>query len=690
MKRALSAALGLMAAVIIIWGGPRELRGEERTLASDRTARALATELSGEIAYRYTAAISSYDRVQASDGWHAAAEYIKKELERIGYRNAAIEGWPSDGTLRYGSYRSVIGWRAGSAELWMVSPTEERLCSFEEVPLTLVKHSGPGHVRAELVDVGPGTEEADYAGRDVRGKLVLAYGTTSLVMEQAVIRRGAVGVLTYYPPDVRPGYPNMVRYTGLWPRWEDRDKMGVAFNISKNQGARLKRLLDEGKKVVLKADVEAEFYKTSLEVLSAVFPGTEEPDREVIVVGHLCHPAPSANDNASGSAVMLEAARALKKLVDSGALPAPKRSIRFLWVPEFNGLMPYVVAHQDAVRRAVAAVNCDMVGEDLHKTGGTLGIYSTPSSLPSFINDVTANFALLAERLDLQSLNGAGHPFVWKLMPYSGGSDHVVLNDGSLRVPSVMLNYGDVFHHTSLDNMDKVDPAELRRSAFIALGTAYYVAAAGDAEAVDTARLSARNGYSRLAAAALDRLDDLYHASDGGKLNEVYRMVLNGMNQAAKKEIETVRSASALSGSERAVRDIAAAAAPLEACVLSLPKEAHKVYRMRCAELGVPVKSLTISDEERALARIIPSRTDLVIGPLDSDYLAEKLGPSGASGPSLRREAAYEALNLVDGRRTMQDIYLALAADYNGLVPADLRTFFDLLRKAGVTTEKKI
>lgn len=689
MKRSAMLMMCLLLAVVLVCpGGP--LRGEERTLAPEKTVRALASEISGEIAYRYTSAISSFDRVQASDGWHAAAEYIQRELERLGYKGASIEGWPSDGTLGYGSFRSVIGWRTKSAELRMVSPVEERLCSFEEVPLTLVKHSGPGHVQTELADVGSGMNEACYAGREVRGRIVLAYGTTAVVMNEAVIKRGALGVLSYYAPDVRPGYPNMIRYTGLWPRWEDREKLGFAFNLTKDQGARLKRMLEEGVKVVLRADVDTEFYKTRIEVLSTVFPGTEEPDREVIIVGHLCHPAPSANDNGSGSAVMLEAARVLKKLVDSGAIPAPRRTIRFLWVPEFNGLMPYVVAHQDEIKKSLAVVNCDMVGEDLHKTGGAFSIYSTPNSLPSFLNDVTADFALLAERMGLLSLNGSSHPFFWKLVPYSGGSDHVVFNDGSIRVPSVMLGRDDVFHHTSLDNMDKVDPTELRRSAFIALGTAYYLAAAGDAEAVDTARLVARNGYSRLAASALDEINTLYAASDGGTLDQVYRRAMNGINQAIRKEIEAVRSVSVLTRSIAAVSDIAAAASPLEAALLSLPKEADKAYRKRSMALGVNIKPLSSPDSERALARLIPARTGGIIGPVENEYLAGKLDPPDLAAVGALGEAAYEALNFVDGRRTMQDIYLALSVEYNIAGPDVLRTFFESLKKAGIVELKKI
>jgi len=659
-------------------------------VASEDHARALAEEISGEIAYRYTDAISRFDRVQASSGWHEAAVWIQAELERLGYRDVALEGWPSDGTRRYGTYRSVIGWRAKSAELWLTSPRRERLCSFEEIPLTLVKHSGPGHAEMELVDVGSGLGEDAYRGKDVKGRIVLATGATAGVMKEAVLQRGAVGVLTYFAPDTRPGYPNMIRYTALWPRWEDRGKLGFAFNISKNQGAVLKRLLEEGQKVVLKADVDTEFFPTQIETLSAVFPGSEEPDREVVIVGHLCHPAPSANDNASGSGGMLEMARALKKLVDSGLLPAPRRTIRFLWVPEFNGLMPYVVAHADRTRRSLAAINCDMIGEDLHKTGGMLSVFKTPDSRPSFLNDLVGDFAALAGRLDLRSLNGSDHPFAWQMENYSGGSDHVVFNDGSLGVASVMLNRGDTFHHTSLDTMDKVDPTELRRACFIALGAAYYVAAAGEPEARATARLVARNGLARLGGNYYDALTALESAADGDALHAAFRRLFNVVAHAVRREAEAILSVRAFVKDGAVPKDIPAMRGQLDTLGLSFPKEAYAVYERRCLALGISPRKPTVSEEDRRLGRMVPSRAPDFIGPLETDIVEEKLGAAAAQALELPGDQAYEALNFVDGKRSLYDIALALDAEYGFPEPGRLTAFFEVLEKAGLIVLKRI
>ena len=660
----------------------------ETPLASPELIRALIDEVSGEIAFRYTGMISAYDRIQASEGWRAAAEAVRGELLRLGYDDARIEGWPSDGTRRYYTYRSVIGWRAKKGELWIVAPFRERLCSYEELPLTLVKHSGSGHVEAELVDVGSGLGEAAYRGKDIKGKIVLATAATAQVMKEAVLERGALGVLTYFAADSRPGYPNMVRYTALWPRWEEREKLGFAFNLSKNQGATLKRLLEEGKKVVLRADADTEFFPTELETLSASLPGSAEPDKEVILVAHLCHPTPSANDNGSGSGGLLEMARALKTMIASGSIERPKRTIRFLWVPEFNGLVPYIQAHLERTRNALAAVNCDMIGEDLHLTGGTLGIFRTPDSNPSYLNDVVANFASLAESLDLKSLNGSTHPFVWRSLPYSGGSDHVVFNDGALRVPSVMLNRDDTFHHTSLDTMDKVDPTELRRASFIALGAAYYLAAADEKDARAMARLVVRNGLGRHAADVYNSLEALESANDAGSLLAAYRYASNVNSSSGFREKASLLSTLAFVRNRAVEQGIRALAEPLAATQAALSKEVSRVYRERCTELGAKPTEPVLTEAEKALDGIVPVRAADFVCPLGSDFLAEELGSAALDSLEIRGDKAYEALNFVDGKRSLRDICLAVSAEFGPINPSQIDAFFRALEKAGLVRMK--
>ncbi len=670
--------------LIICLAGP--LGAREKHLASPELIRALTQEVSGEIAFNYTVLISHFDRIQASKGWHGAAEMIRQELKKIGYRDAAIEGWPSNGSRYTYTYQTPIGWDATSAELWMVSPHRERLCSFEEVPLTLVKHSHSADTEAELVDVGTGLGEESYAGRDVKGKIVLATAYTGDVMREAVVKRGALGVITWYPPEVRPGYPNMIRYTALWPRWEERDRMGFGFNVSKQQGWQLKRMLENGEKVVLHAKVEAEYYDGQIEIATASFPGSVEPDKEVLIIGHLCHPTPSANDNASGSGGMLEMARALKKMVDSGQIPPPRRTIRFLWVPEFYGTVPYIRAHLERTRSTLSVLNCDMIGEDLHLTGGLFTITCTPDSLPSYLNDVAVNFARMVQSQGLQSLNGSRHPFVFRVNPYSGGSDHLVFNDGALKVPALMFGHGDTFHHTSLDTPDKVDASELRRVCAIALGTSYYLAQASDSEAVTMARLITRNGLGRLAADVYDALETVCAADGPAALQASYGRALNVLAHAARRESESVLSTKAFISDTKSLGSIRAQAVQIGALEGSLGQELHERYRELCARFEIQPREPAPHPGEKELDRWIPIRSEDFVCPLQAGYISDRLGEGALAGLKLRGNAAYEALNFVDGARSVYAISRAVSAEYGDAPAQDVLAFFKVLERCGLVS----
>jgi aminopeptidase-like protein len=661
----------------------------EEPLASKKLIQALTHEVSGERAFNYTVQISHYDRIQACEGWHDAAVMLQKELERIGYTDVEIEGWPSNGSRYYYTYRTPIGWRAKSAELWMVSPENERLCSYAEIPLTLVKHSNSADVEAELVDVGTGVGEKAYQGKDVSGKIVLATAYTGTVMREAVLKRGALGVVTWFPPEDRPGYPNMIRYTAIWPTWEEKDKIGFGFNVSKLQGWNLKNALNEGKKVVLKAKVEAEYYDGKVEILTAALPGSVEPEKEVMVIGHLCHPTPSANDNASGSGGMLEMARALKEMLDKGQIEPPKRTIRFLWVPEFAGTVPYIKAHLERMKNTLSVINCDMIGEDFHLTGGIFNIFCTPDSMPSFLNDVVVNFTRLAESLDLRSVNGSSHPFAYRVQPFSGGSDHYIFNDGALKVPSVMFNRDDIFHHTNLDTPDKVDPTELRRVCFIALGSSYYLANASEEDAKDMAGLISRNGLSRLAENYYDSLLSLERAQDPEKVHKSYAQVRNVIKHSTQRELDSVMSTLVFVDDPSVRSQIQDSLVNIKNMSASFQKDSQDRYARLCENLGVKTKKISLTEEQQKLEKIVPVRNKDFVCPLETDYVEDKLGEGAFSGIDLGSYGTYEALNFVDGKRSVLDISDALSAEFGPVDPNSVLAYFKVLEKAELLTFKK-
>jgi hypothetical protein len=448
-------------------------------------------------------------------------------------------------------------------------------------------------------------------------------------------------------------------------------------------------MLNEGKKVILKAFVDAEYYDSKIEVLSASLPGSEYSEREVMIIGHLCHPQPSANDNASGSGGMLEMARALMNLVRKGRIEPPKRTVRFLWVPEFYGTVPYIKEHLQRTRNTLSAINCDMIGEDLHLTGGTFNITCTPDSIPSYLNDVVVNFTKQADRLKLLSMTGSRHPFAYRVLPFSGGSDHYIFNDGALKVPSVMLGHGDVFHHTNLDTPDKVDPSELRRVCFIALGASYYLANASEKEAEDMAQLIARNGSARLSAEYYDSLHKLRNVKDPEDMNSEFRQVLNVIKHAASREVQAVLSTSVFSQDPSVKRNIKKTTLNLKLIADAFKEDAKRNYEDLCAAQDIKPRPVSMTSEEKKLSTIIPLRDDDFVCPLQGGYIQDKLGKEYTKQPSLRSLTAYEALNFADGKKSILEITQAVSAQFGPVKIQAVYDFFKMLEKAGLMTLSK-
>jgi aminopeptidase YwaD len=165
----------------------------QQPLLDTRRAALLHEVLSGELAKEHVIAITRHHRIQGSRGYRDAAQYVLAQLRGYGFpeREAWVESFPSDGRVGYQTWQSPSGWDIASAELRMVEPYDERIVGYPEIAMSVMTYSNAGDVTAELVWVGPGTREADYAGKDVRGKFVLCTGYGGAVHRLAVLRHGA-------------------------------------------------------------------------------------------------------------------------------------------------------------------------------------------------------------------------------------------------------------------------------------------------------------------------------------------------------------------------------------------------------------------------------------------------------------------------------------------------------------------
>ena len=472
---------------------------------------AIANEYSGEAAQENTRRIVEYHRIQGSPMMAAVAEEIVLPRLKAARLDAKIEQFISDGKTRYGTYISPMGWDMRGGELWIEGVAGAKdfkpimLCRYADVPMCVSTYSKGGNWSGELVDVGSGTSDANYQGLDVRGKVALASGYAANVVREAVLKHGAVGVVIYPDAGDRPDHPDMVRYNGTWPRAEELDKTSGGFQISRNQYDMLKSLMKQGA-VRVHGKIDATLGPGKLTLVHAYIRGTEHPEREILITGHLDHPKWSANDNASGSGAMMEAARVLQNLIAAKKLAPPKLTIHFMWVPEYFGTLAYVSNHPEARRCdsswddprnkpdafntgkpcVVANINMDMVGEDTVKTNSRFYFTRTPDSVPSFLDALMSDVLEQTREANLYAPTGTRNYWMPEAISYAQGSDHDVFL--GLGIPATMLGHDpDWTHHTSEDKIDKTDASEFKRVGTLASAAGYWIASA-DGEQWDRLR----------------------------------------------------------------------------------------------------------------------------------------------------------------------------------------------------------
>ncbi|MDQ7824366.1 MAG: DUF4910 domain-containing protein [Candidatus Eremiobacteraeota bacterium] len=435
----------------------------------------LFEELSGIKAKEHVLHLSHYHRIQASPGFHEAALYIRQKLVDYGYLDAAMNEYPADGKINHWDWESPIAWKAVDAELWLTEPHKEILCDFKDIPLYLIAHSQSAVTVADLVDIGTGTEEWQFQDERVKDAIIMATGPAREIYPYMI--KYEVQGLIRYPSDERAyNYSDMIIHDAFMPIDADRDQIPFGFCISKRRAEQLKGLLAQGKRVRVMAKVNAELSDGTLDIVEACLPGSEEEPEEVLFVSHLCNPKPSANDNASGCALLLEIARCLKKLTGERKLSENKRTIRFLWVPEYSGPIAWLHWNYYKVENIVACINLDSVGESPDRIGTPLRVCTPSFSTESFLEDLLGSVAeIVGKNSRYVSMEGSRRPLQYELQTISGPGDYTIFIDNYFNIPSVMLTHDDIFRGTNLDSTENVDATELLRAGLIAAASAYFL-----------------------------------------------------------------------------------------------------------------------------------------------------------------------------------------------------------------------
>ncbi len=345
-------------------------------------------------------------RAAGTSGEELSADYIVSTLESYGYQ---VE-------------RQQFSYFYFGDTGTTLSMTQPERRAFEAQSLT---YSRAGRVAGPLADAGL-ARTSDFAGRDLAGQVALARRGEIRFTEKVhnAAAAGAAAVIIYNnAPAIMQG--TLARASSI-----------PAAAVSGQTGQQLLDALNRGPvEVDLDVRTVAE-YRPAVNIV-ARWPG-DAPVR-VVIGGHYdsVQAGSGANDNASGVAVMLEAARVLAGTPGIAFVAFGAEELG-LW-----GGQSYVNTLSAAeLEQIYGMLNLDMVGWD----GGSLAAERYGSqSVP-------------LQEMALQVAGELGVPAQGGVS--DGGSDHVPFANRGVPVLHFWTGM-DPYNHTSRDTIDKINPDSL-------------------------------------------------------------------------------------------------------------------------------------------------------------------------------------------------------------------------------------
>ncbi|MDD4503620.1 MAG: M20/M25/M40 family metallo-hydrolase [Clostridiaceae bacterium] len=391
----------------------------------------ISEEVSGENIYAHIEVMASKDdaRLTGTEGEEAAADYIAEQLESYGL------------DVRRQEF-DIVSWSETNASLEMINPEVK---VFQVGNLQYSCATPNTGIIADVVNCGLGYPE-DFP-TDTAGKiaLILRGEFTFAEKVQNAADAGAVAAIIY---NHSPGPVNGTL--------SDPSEI-PAMEMLQEDGLYIIALLEAGNTVSLNMVSECSIdYGTSQNVVGTLKADSGNNSSGTIVMGaHMdCVDTPGANDNASGVATILEAARILsdEKLaydIEFAAFGAEEIGL----VGSYQYLYNLSDEEFDDI---VAMINLDMVG-----IGEAVGVMTVEEDAESFVADLAEVY-----------LENFGYPYDRST---SSSSDHEGFELSG--IPSVFLDYHeDPYYHTDEDSLDKIDQNNLYKMGCLVTSMTYDMA----------------------------------------------------------------------------------------------------------------------------------------------------------------------------------------------------------------------
>ncbi|MDD5263992.1 MAG: M20/M25/M40 family metallo-hydrolase [Candidatus Bipolaricaulis sp.] len=376
-------------------------------------------------------------RWPGTPGGDAAAAYLERKLKEYGLDNVHAERFP------------LWAWKRGAVRIEAIAPFARPLCGLA------LPNTGSHDVEAEVVFADfSSLEEWRAIAPTVRGRIVFCQGSARKEQRLPIGRAqkarmaadaGAVGFAWVSEREGR------VLLIGSVER--DVGDAVPCVAVAREDAAALRRALDRGRRVALRMKTENEFREVQASNIVGEVPGGRSGEPLVIAGAHYDgHDiGDGAHDDASGTACMLEAARALSRYRDDLG-----STLRFvLFTAEEMGVVGsrvYVDQHEAELDSIRFMLNVDGVG--LSPDGDEY--FHLPLGGP------------VVDRLR-EELSALQRPIVVEqgTMPLSWDHEGFALQGvpcGSLTDPVGGGNRKS-WAHTSADSLDKLSVDGVRRAA---------------------------------------------------------------------------------------------------------------------------------------------------------------------------------------------------------------------------------
>ena len=659
---------------------------EDRTLLSQEVMTAIINEVSGERAMHYVLDLVPWQRVRLPEEYNGSPReslVMVKYAKEFGFSNVTVE--------KFGT--AAMAWQPTQGELWMTTPKSVKLFDIQDIALSLASLNANGDLSGELVDVGPGRAQ-DFEGKDVKGKFVLASGSTSQAYNQAV-QRGAVGVLGVSAIGFQRSvdFPNQIVSSTVTAQPNT-----VAWSVTPEAQRNLSAMLLRGDKITIRSITKSVQVPSQPEYVHAEIPGDGSTTQEVAISGHLYEGLikQGANDDNSGCALTLEIGRAYLKLIAEGKLPRPKRTINFQWVPEISGTNAYLNAHPDKAKNIIGSLNFDMEAIRVSLSRSYWVLQRTPDTYPSYLNDVAQSMMeyiadISRERVrfraggyaptqPVESPRGSKDAFYIKIDKHYGASDHVTYMQHG--IPAVMfITWPDMWYHSSEDTPDKQDPTQYKRAAAVGLGALAVIATGTDEMAARVVADNLGRGLSRMGESHTKGLGYMADAT-ATSLPQAYKEARVAILHQAGIEKSVIASASVLWTNVDDGKKKTAAFLPLiDQRAGSLLNEVKAAYQLSATQRGVLATEPVVTPEEKEAAGLMIEPVAAAGGA--GGGRGGGGGGRGAGGPSLPQEYNAEFSLLLSKKLTALQVRDFLSGEFTPIALADVMAVLKARETAG-------